>query len=148
MCLSASLRRPSIFARLVSDSSFLSRSPALVPVLISSQDNFCRSLTAYSIVMWLLLLRDRHNGNLMLDDKVVPRPHSATLPPTIPDRYRRESPPVSQLCTIFCSTHSPVTAKLAPGLIRATSSTSTLASYSATQLASKSAVSSSAPTSS
>lgn len=32
-----------------------------------AQDNFGRSLAGYSIVMWLLLLRDRHNGNLMID---------------------------------------------------------------------------------
>ena len=31
-----------------------------------ARDNFAKSLGAYSIVMWLLLLRDRHNGNLML----------------------------------------------------------------------------------
>ena len=35
---------------------------------IAAQSNFRRSLAAYSIVMWLLLLRDRHNGNLMIDD--------------------------------------------------------------------------------
>lgn len=33
-----------------------------------AQDNFCRSLAGYSVAMWLLKLRDRHNGNLMLDD--------------------------------------------------------------------------------
>jgi len=37
------------------------------PSFKAAQDNFCRSLAAYSIVMYLLLLRDRHNGNLMLD---------------------------------------------------------------------------------
>ena len=31
-----------------------------------ARDNFAKSLGAYSIVMWLLMLRDRHNGNLML----------------------------------------------------------------------------------
>ena len=34
----------------------------------AAQANFGRSLAAYSIVMWILKLRDRHNGNLMLDD--------------------------------------------------------------------------------
>jgi len=34
-----------------------------------AQDNFARSLAAYSAVMWILQLRDRHNGNLMLDDE-------------------------------------------------------------------------------
>jgi len=35
----------------------------------AAQDRFCRSLAGYSVVMYLLLLRDRHNGNLMLDDE-------------------------------------------------------------------------------
>lgn len=34
----------------------------------AAQANFSRSLAAYSILMWMLLLRDRHNENLMLDD--------------------------------------------------------------------------------
>lgn len=33
-----------------------------------AQAEFSRSLAGYSILMWLLLLRDRHNANLMLDD--------------------------------------------------------------------------------
>ena len=32
-----------------------------------AQNNFCRSLAGYSVIMYLLLLRDRHNGNLMID---------------------------------------------------------------------------------
>ena len=36
---------------------------------LKAQDNFCRSLAGYSVAMWLLKLRDRHNGNLMLDDE-------------------------------------------------------------------------------
>jgi phosphatidylinositol 4-kinase len=34
-----------------------------------AQDKFAKSLAGYSIVMWLLLLRDRHNGNLMIDSE-------------------------------------------------------------------------------
>ncbi|KAL1524325.1 hypothetical protein AB1Y20_019225 [Prymnesium parvum] len=34
-----------------------------------AQDNFVKSLAAYSVVMWILMLRDRHNGNLMLDSE-------------------------------------------------------------------------------
>ena len=37
-------------------------------MFLQAQSNFVRSLAAYSVVMWLLLLRDRHNGNLMLSD--------------------------------------------------------------------------------
>ena len=36
---------------------------------LKAQDNFCRSLAGYSVAMWLLMLRDRHNGNLMLDEE-------------------------------------------------------------------------------
>jgi len=39
------------------------------PGFLAAQDNFVKSLAAYSIVMWLLKLRDRHNGNLMLDEQ-------------------------------------------------------------------------------
>ena len=35
----------------------------------AAQDNFAKSLAAYSVVMWILKLRDRHNGNLMLDEQ-------------------------------------------------------------------------------
>ena len=34
-----------------------------------AQARFSKSLAAYSILMWILLLRDRHNANLMLDDE-------------------------------------------------------------------------------
>ena len=34
-----------------------------------AQEEFSKSLAAYSILMYLLLLRDRHNGNLMLDGR-------------------------------------------------------------------------------
>ena len=34
----------------------------------TAQNNFAKSMAAYSIVMWILKLRDRHNGNLMLDE--------------------------------------------------------------------------------
>jgi len=34
-----------------------------------AQQNFLQSLAAYSIVMWLLELRDRHNGNLMITEE-------------------------------------------------------------------------------
>jgi len=36
---------------------------------LEAQKKFSASLAAYSVVMWLLLLRDRHNGNLMLDEE-------------------------------------------------------------------------------
>ncbi|EOD13269.1 phosphatidylinositol-4-kinase [Emiliania huxleyi CCMP1516] len=34
---------------------------------LAAQSRFIKSLAGYSVVMWLLLLRDRHNGNLMID---------------------------------------------------------------------------------
>jgi phosphatidylinositol kinase/protein kinase (PI-3 family) len=34
-----------------------------------AQQNFVRSLGGYSIVCYILNLKDRHNGNLLLDDK-------------------------------------------------------------------------------
>ncbi|KAL3914830.1 MAG: hypothetical protein SGPRY_007482 [Prymnesium sp.] len=34
-----------------------------------AQNNFAKSLAAYSVVMWVLMLRDRHNGNLMIDSE-------------------------------------------------------------------------------
>jgi phosphatidylinositol 4-kinase len=36
---------------------------------LAAQSNFAKSLAGYSVVMWLLLLRDRHNGNLMVDSE-------------------------------------------------------------------------------
>lgn len=49
---------------------FISRyGPADGEKFKDAQDNFVKSLAAYSVVMWVLMLRDRHNGNLMLDNE-------------------------------------------------------------------------------
>ena len=39
------------------------------PVFLAARENFLKSLAGYSIVCYLLQLKDRHNGNILIDNR-------------------------------------------------------------------------------
>ncbi|KFM29056.1 Phosphatidylinositol 4-kinase beta 1 [Auxenochlorella protothecoides] len=47
---------------------FLERYGAGTPELLAAQRNFVESMAAYSLVSYFLQIKDRHNGNILLDD--------------------------------------------------------------------------------